>query len=52
MSGGFYARNEGKAWIPAMLATAVLFPLACFAIAFVLNTIAIFYQVRSPGGMI
>ena len=44
-SGGFYARNEGKAWIHTMLLTACLFPLSCFSIAFVLNTIAIFYQV-------
>ena len=28
-----------------MLVTACLFPLSCFSIAFVLNTIAIFYQV-------
>ena len=45
MSGGYYARNEGKNWIQTMLVTACLFPLSCFSIAFVLNTIAIFYQV-------
>lgn len=44
VSGGFYARNEGKGWIQTMLVTACLFPLSCFGIAFVLNTIAIFYQ--------
>ena len=45
VSGGFYARNEGKNWIHTMLITAGLFPLSCFSIAAVLNTIAIFYQV-------
>lgn len=45
VSGGFYARAEGKNWIQTMLVTACLFPLSCFSIAFVLNTIAIFYQV-------
>jgi transmembrane 9 superfamily member 3 len=44
ISGGFYARNEGRSWIRAMLLTANLFPLTVAAIAFVLNTIAIFYQ--------
>ncbi|KAI3436249.1 hypothetical protein D9Q98_002302 [Chlorella vulgaris] len=44
VSGGFYARAEGKNWIQTMLVTACLFPLSCFSIAFVLNTIAIFYQ--------
>mmetsp|Transcript_26103 Transcript_26103/g.57030 ORF Transcript_26103/g.57030 Transcript_26103/m.57030 type:complete len:589 (-) Transcript_26103:1092-2858(-) len=43
-SGGFYARNDGKHWIRAMLLTACLFPGVCFAIAFSLNTIAIFYH--------
>ena len=43
-SGGFYARNEGAAWIPTMLLTANLFPLLCFGIASVLNTIAISYH--------
>ena len=43
-SGGFYARNEGQAWIPTMLLTANLFPLLCFGIASVLNTIAIAYR--------
>lgn len=45
VSGSYYARNEGKAWIQTMLLTAGTFPVSCFAIAFVLNTIAIFYQV-------
>ncbi len=45
MSGGYYARNEGKNWIQTMLLTACIFPVSCFSIAFVLNTIAIFYQV-------
>ncbi|PRW59993.1 transmembrane 9 superfamily member 1 [Chlorella sorokiniana] len=44
VSGSYYARNEGKAWIQTMLLTACTFPVSCFAIAFVLNTIAIFYQ--------
>jgi transmembrane 9 superfamily protein 3 len=43
-SGGFYARNEGGQWILTMLYTATLFPLTCFGIAAVLNTIAILYQ--------
>ena len=50
VSGGYYARNEGKNWIQTMLITACLFPIACFSIAFVLNTIAIFYQVRKHAG--
>jgi transmembrane 9 superfamily protein 3 len=44
VSGGLYARNDGKAWIPTMLLTASLFPVSTFAVAFVLNTIAIFYH--------
>lgn len=44
VSGGYYARNDGKQWITTMVLTANLFPACCFAIAFVLNTIAIFYQ--------
>ena len=50
VSGGYYARNEGKNWIKTMLVTACLFPLSCFSIAFVLNTIAIFYQVGGSAG--
>ncbi|KAK9810284.1 hypothetical protein WJX72_007991 [[Myrmecia] bisecta] len=44
VSGGFYARNDGKNWIATMLATALLFPSLVFGIAFVLNTIAIAYH--------
>lgn len=33
-----------QAWIRTMLLTAALFPLTCFAISFVLNTIAIGYH--------
>ncbi|CAL5229553.1 g12903 [Coccomyxa viridis] len=44
VSGGFYARNGGKTWIPTMLLTANLFPLMCFSIASVLNTVAISYH--------
>eukprot|EP00898_Chlorokybus_atmophyticus_P000053 jgi/Chlat1/1048/Chrsp110S01532 len=44
VSGAFYSRSDGKHWIRAMLLTACLFPCTCFAIAFVLNTIAIFYH--------
>ncbi len=43
-SGGFYARNDGKNWIGTMLATATLFPMACFGIAAALNTVAIAYH--------
>lgn len=43
-SGGFYSRNEGTNWIGTMLATANLFPLMCFGIASILNTIAIAYH--------
>lgn len=39
-----YARNDGKKWIPTMLLTAGLFPLACFSVAAILNTIAIGYH--------
>lgn len=44
VSGGLYARNDGRNWIRTMLLTALLFPGACFAVAFSLNTIAIFYH--------
>jgi transmembrane 9 superfamily protein 3 len=44
VSGGYNARCEGKNWIKTMLLTAGLFPGTCFAIAFSLNTIAIFYH--------
>jgi len=44
VSGGFYLRNEGKAWIRAMLMTAGLYPGLTMAIAFLLNTVAIFYR--------
>uniref|UniRef100_A0A7S0WFB7 Transmembrane 9 superfamily member n=1 Tax=Chlamydomonas leiostraca TaxID=1034604 RepID=A0A7S0WFB7_9CHLO len=44
VSGSFYAANDGRAWIRAMLLTAGLFPGLCFGIAFVLNTIAICYK--------
>lgn len=44
VSGGYYARNDGASWIKTMLLTANLFPLTVAAIAFILNTIAIFYQ--------
>lgn len=44
VSGGFYARNEGRHWIRTTLLTAMLFPGLCFGIAFMLNTIAIFYH--------
>lgn len=44
ISGGFYSRNDGRAWIQTMLLTANLFPLTVAAIAFTLNTIAIFYH--------
>ena len=43
-SGGFYARHDGHAWIRTMILTANIFPLTVSCIAFVLNTIAIFYQ--------
>ena len=44
VSGGFYARQDGQTWIQAMLLTATLFPMTCFGIAFVLNSIAIGYH--------
>ena len=44
VSGGFYSRYDGRAWIQTMLLTANLFPLTVAAIAFTLNTIAIFYH--------
>ncbi|GLI65979.1 hypothetical protein VaNZ11_009666 [Volvox africanus] len=44
VSGGLYARHEGRQWIRTMLLTASLFPGLCFGIAFGLNTIAIFYH--------
>jgi transmembrane 9 superfamily protein 3 len=44
VSGGFYLRNEGKAWIQAMLLTAGLYPGITMSIAFALNTIAIAYH--------
>jgi transmembrane 9 superfamily protein 3 len=42
--GGFYSRNGGKNWIKCMLLTASLFPGICFAIAFMLNFIALYYD--------
>lgn len=44
VSGGFYARNDGKLWIQTMLLTATIFPLSVLGIAFLLNTVAIFYS--------
>ncbi len=44
VSGGLYARHEGRHWIRTMLLAASLFPGACFGIAFGLNTIALFYH--------
>jgi len=44
VSGGFYLRNEGKAWIKAMLLTAGLYPGITMSIAFALNTVAIAYH--------
>lgn len=44
VSGGFYARHEGPRWIGTFLLTASLFPGTCFAIATVLNTIALCYS--------
>ncbi|KAK9810909.1 hypothetical protein WJX73_007474 [Symbiochloris irregularis] len=44
VSGGLYARNDGGAWMGTMALTASLFPLLCFSIAAVLNTIAIAYH--------
>jgi transmembrane 9 superfamily protein 3 len=43
ISGGLYARSDGKSWIRCMILTATLFPGIVFAIAFVLNTVAIAY---------
>ena len=44
ISGGFYARSDGGNWIAVMVLTATLFPMVCFGIAFVLNSIAIGYR--------
>ena len=44
VSGGYFARNDGKNWIKAMVATATAFPLTFFGIASILNTIAIVYH--------
>lgn len=44
VSGGMYSRNDGNAWMATMVITAALFPLLCFSIAAVLNTIAIGYH--------
>ena len=44
VSGGMYARNDGKNWIRTMAFTGVLFPGTCFTIAMVLSTIAIGYH--------
>eukprot|EP00878_Enallax_costatus_P020814 GHUV01022014.1.p1 GENE.GHUV01022014.1~~GHUV01022014.1.p1 ORF type:complete len:431 (+),score=66.41 GHUV01022014.1:154-1446(+) len=43
VSGGLYARMEGKGWIQAMVLTATLLPGVVFGITFILNTIAIVY---------
>ena len=44
VSGGYFACNDGKNWIKAMVATATVFPLTFFGIASILNTIAIVYH--------
>jgi len=43
ISGGFYARNDGKDWVLCMLYTAVAFPLTCFSVGFVVNCFAIYW---------
>jgi len=43
-SGGYYARNDGKHWIQTFLLTAGFFPGLCFAVAFLLNFIAVAYD--------
>ena len=54
VSGSLYAKHDGRSWIQAMLLTANLFPLTVAAIAFTLNTIAIFYNstMSAPFGTI
>lgn len=44
VSGSLYRQHEGKKWVHTLLLTATLYPWATFAIAFTLNTIAIFYK--------
>lgn len=44
VSGSHHARSGGRNWVKCMALTAGLFPGTCFAIAFVLNTIAVFYH--------
>jgi transmembrane 9 superfamily member 3 len=41
--GGYYARNGGRSWKAAMMATATLFPGVCFAAMLVLNAVAVSY---------
>ena len=43
VSGGFYARNDGKDWIKNMLLTAMVFPAFVFVIAFFVNLLAMYY---------
>jgi len=54
VSGSLYSKHDGRSWIQAMLLTANLFPLTVAAIAFTLNTIAIFYNstMSAPFGTI
>eukprot|EP01136_Pigoraptor_vietnamica_P027745 Opistho-1_new@84430 len=43
--GSFYARHGGKEWIKQMVVTASLFPGTVCSLAFLINFIAIWYQV-------
>ena len=43
VSGGMYARHDGRKWIACMLATATLFPGILASVAATLNTIALVY---------
>jgi len=42
--GGYYKRCGGENWKECMTYTAVLFPGTCFSVAFLLNTVAVYYN--------
>eukprot|EP00823_Brevimastigomonas_motovehiculus_P008249 TRINITY_DN7529_c0_g1_i1.p1 TRINITY_DN7529_c0_g1~~TRINITY_DN7529_c0_g1_i1.p1 ORF type:complete len:599 (-),score=94.51 TRINITY_DN7529_c0_g1_i1:130-1926(-) len=44
VSGSYYKRCGEKDWKECMLATATLFPMTCFSIAFMLNCVAVYYD--------
>jgi len=46
-SGALYKRYGGQKWKQGMMLTAVLLPAVCFCVAFLLNTVAVFYESKS-----